>query len=374
VAIAGAGAQDFKQGRLVSVDALRGFDMFWIAGGVEVVKSFMELFQKPLTPVLEYQFHHVEWVGFAAWDLIMPLFLFIVGVSMPFSFSKRREAGDAKWPIYRHVLRRVVILWILGTIAQGNLLHFNLDKLHLYSNTLRSIAAGYLLGSVALLELNVIGRAILTVVLLLAYWLIVMVVPFDGYAAGTLDPHHNLPLFIDEKILGHFRDGTTYTWIFSSLTFAATTLMGILGGELLRSKLAPWRKVGYLLGAGVGLVALGLVWGMVFPIIKHIWTSSMCVYAAGWSFLLLGLFYMLIDVLGYKKWAFFFVVIGMNAIAVYMAFELFSKQFEGVGKVLVGHLGERFPQYSDFLVSAAAMTVIWLLLYFMYKKKTFIKV
>jgi predicted acyltransferase len=347
--------------------------MFWIAGGVQVVHAFLELFRQPLPAGLQYHFEHVDWVGFAAWDLIMPLFLFITGVSMPFSFSKRREAGDAKWPIYRHVLRRVAILWILGMMCQGNLFHFDLSKLQLYSNTLQSIAAGYLVGSIALLEFRLRGRIILTAALLLAYWGIVMLVPFGGSPAGTLEPHNNLPLFIDRAVLGPFMGAkTTYTWVFSSLTFAATTLLGVLGGELLRSKLEPWRKVGYLFAAGAGLVALGLAGGMVFPIIKHIWTSSMCVYAAGWSFLLLALFYMVIDVLGFKKWAFFFVVIGMNAIAVYMAVELFD--FRHIGDIFVGHVAERTALFGELLRSVAAMTVVWLILYWMYVKKTFIKV
>lgn len=358
--------------RLVSVDALRGFDMFWIVGGVEVVHSALETFRKPLPPWLEYHFDHVDWVGFSAWDLIMPLFLFIVGVSMPFSFSRRLERGDRKGPIYAHVARRFVILWFLGMIAQGNLLVSQRGDLHLYSNTLQAIAAGYLIGAVALLELRRRGRAILTAALLLGYWGLIALVPVPGHGRGVLEEWANLPLYVDKVVLQGFRDGTTYTWVLSSMTFGATTLLGVMAGELLRSKLSPGRKLAWLTGAGVASLALGLLWSLWFPIIKHIWTSSMVLYAAGWSFLLLALFYLVIDVWGYRKWAFFFVVIGMNAIAVYMAVHVVN--FGKLADAFVGGLEEAWPRYYELIKSGLAMAIVWLILYWMYVKKTFIKV
>lgn len=356
----------------MSVDALRGFDMFWIVGGVEVVRSLLELYCKPLPPWLAYHFDHVDWVGFSAWDLIMPLFLFIVGVSMPFSFTKRMERGEPKGGIYAHVARRFLILWVLGMVAQGGLLHFDIDRLSFYSNTLQAIAVGYVIGAVALMELKLRGRLILTGALLLAYWALIALVPVPGKGAGVLEEHANLPLYLDTVILGGFRDGTTYAWILAGLTFGATTLLGILGGELLRSKLPPMRKVAWLTAAGVGCIAAGLLWSVWFPIIKHIWTSSMVLYAGGWSYLLLAAFYLVIDVWGYRKWSFFFIVIGMNAIAVYMAVHVFK--FDVIAAQLVGHLAERLPRLSDVIVSVTALGIVWGILYWMYRKKTFIKI
>ncbi|MDD5305665.1 MAG: DUF5009 domain-containing protein, partial [Elusimicrobia bacterium] len=317
-----AGEKQSSAERILSVDALRGFDMFWIVGGVGVVHSLIEVFWNPLPPWLEYQFHHVDWQGFSAWDLIMPLFLFVVGVSMPFSFAKRLEQGENKRLIYRHVVRRVIILWVLGMIAQGNLLQYDFSKLHFYSNTLQSIASGYLVGSIALIELGRRGRIVLTGVLLLGYWALMALVPVPGHGSGVLEPQANLALYIDQTLMGRFRADNTYSWILSSMTFAATVLLGIMGGELLRSKLPPYRKVAWLTAAGAAGLGLGQVWGVEFPIIKHLWTSSMVLYAAGWSFLMLALFYLVIDVWGFRKWTLFFIVIGMNAIAVYMAVEV----------------------------------------------------
>src|SRR5574337_265482 len=130
--------------RVVSVDALRGFDMFWIAGGAPFVMEFFKLFANPLPPWLGGQFEHTPWVGFDFWDIIMPLFLFIVGVAMPFSIGKRVERGASRASIYRKVAYRVVVLWVLGMVAQGHLLLFTLGNFQIYSNTLQSIAAGYL--------------------------------------------------------------------------------------------------------------------------------------------------------------------------------------------------------------------------------------
>src|SRR5437667_7224648 len=142
--------------RIGSIDALRGFDMFWIMGpelGHWLVLSFAALIlggKENVPKWLAYQLNHPSWTGFSAWDMIMPLFLFIVGVAMPFSIGRRIEGGAARSSIYFKALRRVVILWILGMISQGNLLDFRLDHLRLFSNTLQSIAAGYLIATIVL--------------------------------------------------------------------------------------------------------------------------------------------------------------------------------------------------------------------------------
>jgi len=362
--------------RVMSIDALRGFDMFFIISYLghgwifaPLVKATGSEFLK--TSVLP-QFNHVHWEGFHCWDLIMPLFLFVVGVVMPYSFSKRLARGDSKGQLYLHVIKRVIILWILGMIAQGNLLTYDLSKLQLYSNTLQSIAAGYLIASILILNLNVIWQMVTTLGLLLSFWALMVWVPVPGYGAGVLTEQGNLALYLDNIILGRFSDGLTYTWILSSITFAGTVMLGVMAGHLLRSKKSQPAKVLWLFVAGVGCVVLGLVWGMVFPIIKHIWTSSMVVYAAGWSYLLLALFYLVIDVWGFRKWAFGFVVIGMNAITVYMAVHVFD--FKHIGNIFVGGLARWLGSWNGFVQETADFIVVWLILYWMYRKKMFIKI
>jgi predicted acyltransferase len=358
--------------RVMSVDALRGFDMFWIAGGGPLVIAFLKLFSDPMPPWLDRQFKHVEWEGFSAWDMIMPLFMFVVGAAMPFALGKRLARGDSRWSIYRKVFWRAVILWILGTIAQGNLLAFDLSKLHLYCNTLQAIAAGYMIAAVALVELPVRWQAVVTAALLIIYWLLMAFVPAPGHAAGVIAPKDNLALWLDESLLGRFRDGTTYTWILSSLAFGGTVLLGALAGHLVRSSLPGPRKVFWLVVGGLGCLLGGWLWGFSFPIIKHVYSSSMVLWSSGWSLLLLALFYGLIDVLGWKRWAFPFTVMGMNALVAYMAPGFF--RFSFTSERLFGGLAKHLGAFGPVLVAFGAIGCLWLGLYYMYRRKAFLRI
>ena len=358
--------------RIMSVDALRGFDMFWIAGGQAFVMEFFKLFSNPLPPWLERQFDHVEWEGFVGWDLIMPLFLFIVGVAMPFSFGKRLARGDSRSNIYKKVIYRVVMLWVFGMVAQGHLLAFDLNNLQFYSNTLQSIAAGYLISSIALVELPVRWQAALAGALLVVYWALMMLVPVPGHGAGVLTPDGNLAMWIDRTLLGHFQDGTPYTWILSSLGFGATVLMGVLSGHLLRSSLPGRRKALLLAGSGLACLVGGWLWGLTFPIIKHIWTSSMVLWSGGWCLLLLALFYWVIDVLGYRRWAFFFIVIGMNAIVAYLAPDIIP--FSHISNTLFAGLAKHLGMFGPVLVAFGTLGVLWLVLYYLYRNRTFVRI
>lgn len=358
--------------RVGSIDALRGFDMFWIVGGGPMLMQFCKLFADPLPPWLDRQFEHVPWEGFVGWDLIMPLFLFIVGVAMPFSIGKRVERGDRRRSIYGKVIYRVVVLWILGMIAQGHLLQFKLDKLQLYSNTLQAIAAGYLISAIALVELPGRWHAWLVGALLVAYWALMRFVPVLGYGAGNLTPQGNLAMSIDVKLLGRFRDGTDYTWILSSLGFGATTLMGVLAGRLLRGPGTQKRKIFLLTVAGLGCLLGGWLWSFEFPIIKHIWTSSMVLWSGGWCLLLLALFYWIIDVLGYKRWAFFFIVFGSNSIVAYMAPDIIN--FGAVSHTVLAGAAEHLPTFTKFVLASGVVGILWLGLYYLYRKKTFLRI
>ncbi len=361
------------QDRLISLDALRGFDMFWIIGGYGIITGLgqalnNEWFNTYIMP----QARHADWEGFTAWDLIMPLFLFVVGTAMSFSFAKRLARGESKARLFLHVIYRVMVLWILGMIAQGQLLEYDLSQLRLFSNTLQAIAAGYLISSIILLTLRLPWQFAATAALLLLYWGLMMLVPFPGAGEDRLAPDANLAMYVDKLVLGPYQDGTTYTWILSSMTFAATVMMGAFAGQLLRSELHKGLKVLILLGAGLACVALGWVWGLRFPIIKHIWTSSMVLYAGGWSLLLLCVFYLVIDVMRLRFLAFLFVVIGMNAIAVYMVTRVFD--FRTITDIFVHGLAKWIGDWYDVVRAAAGFAIVWLILLYMYRKRTFIKI
>ena len=363
--------------RILSIDALRGFVMFWIIGGGTLVIGAATFCCDPLPDWFAYHTNHPAWIGFSAWDLIMPLFLFVVGVVIPFSFTKRLEMGQSKASIQLKIYRRVLILFVLGIIAQGSLLTYDLDKIHIYCNTLQAIAAGYLIAGLAFLYLPLIVQIALAAGLMLSYWALIMFVPVPGHGAGILEPNVNLALYIDKIILRGFRDGTTYTWILSSMTFAATVLLGMFAGcVLLAKKSGRFNKLFWLVVLGLVCLGLGWAWSLDsplrFPIIKHIWTSSMVLWAAGWSYLLLAAFYLAFDVWGFRKCAFPMVVIGANAIAVYMAVHVFD--FRKIGDIFVGGLVPHLGNYAPGVRALAAFIVVWLILLFLYRKKTFIRV
>jgi predicted acyltransferase len=357
--------------RLTSVDALRGFDMFWIVGGREVLVGLAMLFGADTAKAVSVNFHHA-WGQFHFWDLIMPLFLFIVGVVMPVAFERRLEQGATKKQLYVHMLRRVLLLYLLGLIASGHLLSFDSGKIHLWTDTLHAIAVGYMFSTILILELNLRWQIAITVALLFIYWAVMALIPIPGVGAGFFEPNVNLAIYVDNAVLGHWQEGAGWTYILTNMTFICSVMLGVFAGKILLSKQTEMKKTAQLASLGIGCLIAGKIWGIWFPIIHHLWTSSLVLYAGGWSYLLMALFFLVIDVWGFKKWSFVFVVIGMNAIAVYVAWHLFD--FRLIGNVFVGGLATLIGPWVHFVEATAAFAVAWLILYWMYAKKTFVKI
>lgn len=358
--------------RVNSVDALRGFDLFWIIGAEAVLKSLNRIFDSPTTNFISTQLNHVEWTGFRFYDLIMPLFLFIVGVSLPFSFRKRLEKSPSKAALWPHIIKRVLLLWILGMAVQGNLFDYDWGKIKFYSNTLQAIASGYLISAILVLYLKVSWQAIGTLILMLIYWAIIALVPVPGVGAGVITPEGNFAIYFDKLILGSFQDGTTYSWIVSSLNFGATTMLGVFAGYLLQSELKINKKVIWLLIAGIALITLGSIWHIWLPSVKHIWTSSFVLFSGGICLLSLALFLWLVDGLNFKKGFLFFTIIGMNAIFAYCASHLFD--FGQVADVVVGGLKQYTGDWYRFIRALGGFGVLYLILWQMYKYKIYIKI
>jgi predicted acyltransferase len=358
--------------RIVSIDALRGFDMFWIMGGEIIFKSLDNIFHSPATQFISTQLDHVEWLGFRFYDIIMPLFVLLAGVSLPFSFSKRLAASGSKASLWPHILKRFIILWILGMAVQGGLLTYNPDEFSLYSNTLQSIAVGYVIAAVFVLYLPVRVQILATLGLMLAYWFVMAVVPVPGIGAGVYTPRENIALYIDNAILGKFQDGTTYTWILSSLNFGATAMLGVFAGYILKSGSKSIRKVWVLLISGIALIVLARVWHPAHPIIKHIWTGSFVLFSGGLCYLLLALFYLVIDAWSVQKLSRPFVIIGANSIVAYTAWHLFD--FGLVSDVFTKGLQPFTGDWYPLIRSVAAFMVLFLILRYMYRNKIFVKV
>lgn len=357
--------------RLTSIDALRGFDMFWIVGGDAIFRSLRNISANPVTDCINVQLTHCQWQGFHFYDLIMPLFLFIVGAVMPFSIDRRIAAADSKLKLYKHILVRVIILWLLGMI-QDELLSFDLNKLRLYSNTLQAIASGYLISSVVMLHAKPRWQYVIFGWLLVGYWALMTFVPVPGVGSGQFTAQGNLAIYIDKSLMGRFQDGTAYTWILSSMTFSATVLMGVFAGRFLRQNRREYFKVFCLLAAGAASLLAGLAWSTYFPIVKYIWSSSFVLFSGGFCLILLALFYLIIDVWGLRKWAFGFIVIGSNAIVAYMLPTFVS--FWTIANFFVGGLDKWVGGWGGFIHAFTTFGLLWLLLLFLYRKKTFVKI
>jgi predicted acyltransferase len=368
-----ASQQSFLEKRVASIDALRGFDMFWITGGEEIIHALHKMAPGHATNLLNLQFEHVQWAGFHFYDLIFPLFLFVVGVVLPFSLTKRLEAGASRGRLYRHLVKRLVVLFALGLVYNG-LLDFNFHHLRI-AGVLQRIALCYFFAALIVMNTKIRGQAAFFAGILLVYWAVMMLVPVPGAGAGVMTPQGNLASFIDRHLLPRpyccFAQGDN-EGILSTFPAIATTLMGVLAGHWLRSRQTPTRKTIGLALAGVASLIVGFAWSFNFPIIKNLWTSTFVLFAGGWSLLLLALFYWIIDVRGYRRWSFFFTVIGVNAITIYLVYHLFD--FGTITTIFVHGFINRLGPAQPVFWAASVMMTGWLFLYFLYRKKIFLKV
>lgn len=369
-----------KPDRLVSLDTLRGFDMFWIAGGEYLMVSLAALTGWPFFQWAAGQMEHVEWEGFRFYDMIFPLFLFIAGVSMPFSILKRKQRGESMKSLYAHLIKRLLLLILLGLIYNGLTERLDLSQQR-YSSVLARIGIGWFFAAVIVLNTSIRGQILWFAGILLGYFAIMKLVPVPGFGEGDLSPQGNLAAFIDRTILPGRLCCYEYgdnEGLLSHIPAIATALLGALTGHLLISndkRLTGIRKGLILLGAGIVGLGLGKLWSFIgFPIIKNLWTSSFVLYAGGWSILLLAVFYLVIDVWKIRKWTFPFVVIGMNSITIYML-NSGIMDFGQMGRYFFGGLAGYFsePAGQVILVSGAILCM-WTVLYILYKNKIFLKV
>ena len=362
--------------RVTSIDALRGFSMFWIIGGGTVFRSLDAIFNHPVTAFISKQLTHAKWLGFHFEDLIMPLFIFIVGTAVPFSISNRLKRGQSRGRIYLHIVKRTAVLYLLGVMLGSGGLHFNWPEMD-WVGVLQRIAVCYFFAAFLVMHTKWQTQAIVAGAILLLYWAALTLVPVPGHDAGIITPEGYLPAYIDQQFLPGKIHEDFYGYgdsngILPTLASISTALLGVLTSHWLRSNRPGNQKVTGLALAGLIGLSVGYVWGLVFPIIRLLWTSSMVLFAAGLSLLLLAFFYWLIDVRGYKKWAFFFIVIGVNPITIYVLQSVVD--FNAIARLFV--IG--IIQYAEFLkpliLPLAALVFKWLLLWFMYRRKIFLKV
>jgi len=360
--------------RLLSLDALRGFDMFWITGGEELVHALAEATGWAAMATMAHQLTHPEWNGFRAYDLIFPLFLFLAGVSTPFSLANQLENGAARGPILRKIIRRGLVLVLLGIIYNNGLVIKPLTEIR-FPSVLGRIGLAGMFAQVIYLYFNIRSQYFWFAGLLLGYWAFVMLVPVPECGAGLMTIECNPVSFLDKTIIpGHLHkiihdpEG-----LLSTFPAIATGLLGIFAGNLLKSDKTTTQKVQTLVVAGVICLVVGLLWSFVFPINKNLWTSSFVLVVGGLSLLLLALFYWIIDVKGWNRWAWVLAVIGMNSILIYLAQNFID--FHYTADALFGGFFKLLPEgFHKIGHSIGFIAVEWLMLWFLYKKKVFLKV
>lgn len=370
--------------RLESLDALRGFDLFFLVALGPLMHSLARTANVERLNESMWVFSHVSWEGFSPWDLIMPLFLFMSGISMPFSLSRYKSISD-KRPLLRRLAKRILLLWIFGMMCQGNLLALDPNTIYLYSNTLQAIATGYLITALLFLFTSRRTQIITAVVLLLVYWTAMQFITVDGYGGGNYTPQGNLAEWIDNTVLGRFRDTAQvidgkvvvadwyhYTWILSSLNFGVTVLTGLFAGYIAKDKIEEKKKLKLYFGTGITMVIAGWLWNFQMPVIKTIWTSSMVLVSSGYCFLLMGLFYYWIDYKGHRSGITWLKVYGMNSIVAYMLANVVN--FRCIGESLFYGLEQYMGSYYSFLMTLWNIGAVYVIIWFMYKRGIFLKV
>jgi len=362
-----------RKGRIVSVDVLRGFDMFWITGGAGFFLAVLRLFGGNVEQWFAPQLDHAEWQGFHFYDLIFPLFVFIVGMSVVFSLQKLIDA-QGKRAAYARLIRRFILLYLLGIIYYGGMAggfqHIRL------MGVLQRLALTYFFTGMLFIHFRLRGLVIAFFALLLSYWALLSFVPVPGVGHVSFAEGLNWTNWVDQHFLPLRKwDGQ---WdpegLLSTIPAIGSCLLGLFASLLLREKsVSDMKKVYYLIGGGVALVIIGSLWGLQFPVIKKIWTSSYVLVAGGYSLLLLGVFYLILDVWKIQKWAIIFVWIGMNPITLYMArnfinFNDLARRF--VGGELQTLFGEKI---GYLLLTSASLALTLAVVRFLFKRKIFLR-
>ena len=355
-------------GRLMSLDVLRGFDMFWIIGADSIVRGLRVVGDEGVPGFLAKQFEHMRWEGFTFYDLIFPLFIFMIGMSLVLSLDKM-VARDGKRKAYVRVVRRTILLFLLGVFYDNGVAEIYDENV--LCGVLQRLALSYFFTS--LLYLNFKPRALfgLLVFILIGYWLLFCFVPVPGTGEIGLTRENNWARYVDEHIPPYYSyDPENFL---GTIPAVGSCLFGVFAALFIRdSKQSDTRKVLIFMGIGIAMTVTGYLWGMHFPIAKRAWTSTYVMVAGGYSFILLGLFYWIIDVLQMRWWIWPLVWIGVNPLALYMANNIVD--FEGIGERLVGGpMAAMVDPYGQLLIAAAVLFVTLVLAWFLYTRKIFLR-
>ncbi len=358
--------------RLMSLDALRGFDMFWIMGMEELGEALHRVADGSVTRFVATQLTHVDWAGFRFLDLVFPLFVFISGVSMVFSLEKFRATHGPSAASVK-LAKRALLLFLLGVFYSGGLAK-GIDEIRWLGVLQRIALAGFAAG---LVHLWVPRKAPwICGGLLVSYWALMTFMPANGFGAGDFTEGRNLANWIDSQWLpGRKYDGDhDPEGLLSTLPAISTALLGLMAGTWLRrTDRTPERKAVTLMLAGLVLVAAGWLWHWQFPVVKKLWTSSFVLVAGGWSAVLLGAFHWIIEVRDWRRWAVPFVWIGMNPITLYLSHGL-VKYDSITARLIGGPVAEAFGAWKPVWLALGPIALTVLLAWFLHRRRLFLRV
>ena len=392
MAVTGVGAKQaeasdgFPGGRLASIDVLRGFDMLFIMGFALLVHNACIALGFGPDCLLARQMVHPKWIGLTHHDTIFPLFLFIAGLTFPFSMSRQITCGRSKPQIALRALRRMVTLFLLGMLVEG---YFAGSEFR-FGSVLGRIGMAWAFAAWLFLALGVRARIAVALAVLLGYWALNLFVPApDNPSAGVFTPLGNIVCWVDRNVLAHIgriRPGTEALpfdnqSLLSNSTATVTAMLGMFTGEFVmrtKERMSGGRQVCILFAAAAALAAAGCLiafgcgpWS--FPFSKPLWSPSFTLAVGAYSVAMFALFYWLVDVRRVWRNTVFFRVIGLNAITIYVAQPLLG--LGNVNKALFGRLAELFPEaWTPVVLSVTHIAVCWGLLYFLHRKKTYLKV
>ncbi len=369
-------APDPTSERLLSLDVLRGIDMFWIIGGSDILTAATATVGVAwVRKVVESLTNHVEWEGFHLHDGIFPLFLFLIGATLPWSLGRRVEAGESKRNLVGKIVTRTCVLTFFGLVVNGILDLPGWDNVRFFG-VLQRQAAGFFVAALLFLFTNTRIQAILVPVILIVYTLLLHTLPLPGAVPGSYAPETNVAYAFDRWVL---QPGQRYEEFgdpegpLSHIPGVATALMGLLAGTFLRhSPRSGASKAGILLASGVLVYLAGWALGPVSPIVKKIWSPTFILVSGGLSAALLGAVYWICDV---RRWRFgsgFWTVIGTNAIVAYMAVHVID--FDESARRVFGGLGKQIPSAEKFILAAGAFALVWAMLRFLNKHRILIRV
>jgi|SRR6516225_1081252 len=355
------------EGRLVSLDTFRGFIMFWIIGGEALAVGLQALKPNFLLNTFVYELNHTPWQGLRFYDCIWPAFMLMVGLSVPLSFAKRSRTQT--YPqMLGHAVKRFAVLFLLGSLRES--VHSGAPYWVELSSALQPIAIAYLVAFLLVRKSQRLQAAVGGLILV-AYALILAFVPAPGVPAGTLDPYKNLVRSVDLMVLGRTYPTEPWGTVLCTLPTISTTILGLLIGEWLMSTRSRESKAKMIAGAGLCCLAAGYALSSFVPVIMKIWTTSYGLVSAGWACVMFLLFYWVIDVRGHQKGSLLFVVIGSNAVFIYMVASIVPlRQWVSIfTRSMVGASGHLEP----LLHAVVVLVVEWLVLFWMYRNKIFIK-